>query len=226
MTQQDQHSPPSAPAYEPFGNEHEVSRQLTVQSAEDIQPIVHLLSFGQVFCRQTQKDISLLSQEIVLLTQGRAQLHFHHRQSQARLSTSVLISVPVQFGTQVYGTLCVVADKTDTRQPPLSLHFAQLLAQICGWLLYTREQAKFIQGQYQQLDYHIHGPLTKREREVLLLMSRGYDQKTIAEQLNVSPSTVHKHRQHIYYQLGVHNERDALLAAYHTGLLSLSEECL
>jgi DNA-binding NarL/FixJ family response regulator len=68
--------------------------------------------------------------------------------------------------------------------------------------------------------------LTKREREVLALMCRGYNQEAIADLLCISPATVGKHRQHIYEQLGVHCERDALLVAYQTGLFSLIDDHL
>ncbi|MBA2678504.1 MAG: response regulator transcription factor, partial [Ktedonobacteraceae bacterium] len=69
-----------------------------------------------------------------------------------------------------------------------------------------------------------YGTLTKREREVLMLMCLGHDQKTIADRLCISPTTVGKHRQHIYEQLNVHNEHDALLAAYHLGFFSILEQ--
>ena len=63
---------------------------------------------------------------------------------------------------------------------------------------------------------------TRREREVLDLMCRGNNQDAIAEKLCVSPATVGKHRQHIYEQLGVHCERDAILVAYQAGLFPVS----
>jgi len=51
-------------------------------------------------------------------------------------------------------------------------------------------------------------------------MCRGYDQETIAGKLHITGATVEKHRQHIYSHLGVHNERDAIMAAYQAGLFS------
>lgn len=57
-----------------------------------------------------------------------------------------------------------------------------------------------------------------------MLMCLGHDQKSIADKLYISPATVGKHRQHIYEQLGVHNEHDALLAAYHLGFFSILEQ--
>ena len=124
----------------------------------------------------------------------------------------------------MYGTLCITADPHHKESPSISLPVVHLLTLVCGWLLYTIEQSSFLQGQCQQLDYQINGPLTKREREVLTLMCRGCNQEMIASLLRISPATVGKHRQHIYEQLGVHSEHDALLVAYQTGLFSLIED--
>jgi DNA-binding CsgD family transcriptional regulator len=140
------------------------------------------------------------------------------------LPAPAILIQPVQFGNQMYGVLCIAADPAHKELPALSLPVVHLLTQVCGWLLYTIEQSSFLQGQCQQLDYQINGPLSKREREVLSLMCRGYNQEMIADLLSISPATVGKHRQHIYEQLGVHSEHDALLVAYQTGLFSLIEE--
>jgi DNA-binding CsgD family transcriptional regulator len=129
--------------------------------------------------------------------------------------------IPVQFGHTVYGSLHIASHPQQSDQPAISLVVSQLLAQSCSWLLYTLEQSTFLQSQCQHLEYYMYEPLTKREKEVLELMFRGRNQEEIADQLCIAPATVNKHRQHIYERLGVHNERDALLAAYHIGILSL-----
>ncbi|GLV53949.1 hypothetical protein KDH_08000 [Dictyobacter sp. S3.2.2.5] len=138
----------------------------------------------------------------------------------------VAMSLPVQFGRNVYGSLHIAVDPFNTEQPALPLVIAQLLAQSCSWLLYTLEQSTFLHSQCPHIDYQVYEPLTKRESEVLKLMFRGYDQEQIAEQLCIAPATVNKHRQHIYERLGVHNERDALLAAYYIGILSLFDDLM
>lgn len=205
--------------------EHPVQLERIV---EDMQLVARLLVFGQGLCKQIQDVNTRLCQEISLGLQNRAQLclgrqWLTHKQP---LPPQTLLTLPVQFGNLVYGVLCVYADPLNPELPAVSQHMGQLVAQMCGWLLYTLEQTAFIQGQCQGLDYRVNGPLTKREREVLSLMCRGYGQEAIATHLCISPATVGKHRQHIYEQLGVHCERDALLAAYHTGLFSLLEEDL
>lgn len=64
-----------------------------------------------------------------------------------------------------------------------------------------------------------HG-LTRREREVLVLLAEGYTQTTIAERLVVSPSTVGTHVQRILAKLGVHSRGQAVARAYRDGLLT------
>ena len=193
---------------------------------EDLQIVTHLLSLGQALCGQMQSGITRLCDEVRLATDERAHLYLGRQRLLKKSETlpRMLLSQPVQFGNVVYGTLYVAADVIQAELPSISLPVVQLLAQVCGWLLYTIEQSSFLQGQCQQLDYHINGPLTKREREVLALMCKGCNQEMIAELLCISPATVGKHRQHIYEQLGVHCEHDALLVAYQTGLFSLIEE--
>jgi ATP/maltotriose-dependent transcriptional regulator MalT len=193
---------------------------------EDMELVTHLLSLGQTLCEQTHGAATRLCNEIKQITGERAQLTFGRQRSskKGQGAANVLITLPVQFGNVVYGTLSITSDSGQAEQLSIPLSVAQLLAQTCSWLLYTLEQSAFLEGQCQQLDYQINGPLTRREREVLSLMCHGYNQEAIAELLCIAPATVGKHRQHIYEQLGVHCERDALLVAYQVGLFSLIED--
>lgn len=52
--------------------------------------------------------------------------------------------------------------------------------------------------------------LTKREQETLNLLSRGYDNQEIAEQLYVSINTVRTHIRHIYEKLQVRNRLEMM----------------
>ncbi len=192
-----------------------------------VQHVLHLLWIGQVMCRQTSGVAERLCQEVTKITQGKAQLILQRKGIAQKVPSAVsntLISFSVQFGDVVYGTLCVAPHSGQPTSPALPFPIAQLLAQTCSWLLYTFEQSIFLQGQCRRLNDQTYGPLTRREREVLTLMCLGYDQQAVAKKLCISPATVGKHRQHIYEQLGVHNERDALLAAYQFGLFSILEQ--
>ncbi len=55
-------------------------------------------------------------------------------------------------------------------------------------------------------------PLTRREWQILAGVAGGWKNREIAEQLNVSPHTVHAHLERIYVKLKVPNR--AAAAAY------------
>ena len=55
--------------------------------------------------------------------------------------------------------------------------------------------------------------LSSREREVLFLMSRGYDNQSIAARLFLSEQTIKNHISHIYRKLGVKERIAAMQAA-------------
>jgi DNA-binding NarL/FixJ family response regulator len=61
--------------------------------------------------------------------------------------------------------------------------------------------------------------LTPREREVLLLVARGYSSAQIASELVISPRTVGTHIQHILAKLGVENRTQAAAIAHRAGLI-------
>jgi DNA-binding NarL/FixJ family response regulator len=59
--------------------------------------------------------------------------------------------------------------------------------------------------------------LTSREREVLLLLARGMDNRAIAETLYLSPDTARTHVRNLLRKLGVHSRADAARLALRTG---------
>ncbi len=196
-------------------------------SSDGAQHLLHLLWVGQTLSHQTTGVVERLCQEVKWTTQGKARLVLRSHGNATKLhlvEPDTLISFSVQFGNTVYGTLCIAPSSTQPTSPALSFSAGQLIAQVCSWLLYTFEQSIFLQNQCQRLVEQPYGSLTRREREVLKLMCLGLDQKEIAASLCISLTTVGKHRQHIYEQLGVHNEHDALLAAYHRGLFSILDQ--
>jgi DNA-binding NarL/FixJ family response regulator len=56
--------------------------------------------------------------------------------------------------------------------------------------------------------------ISKREQEVLQLLSKGFLYKEIADQLNITLSTVKRHLNHVYQKLQVHNKTEALNKLY------------
>jgi DNA-binding CsgD family transcriptional regulator len=61
--------------------------------------------------------------------------------------------------------------------------------------------------------------LTSREKEILLLISKGEISKEIANQLNISINTVNRHRQNILEKLNVNNSIEAVRTADALNLL-------
>ncbi len=70
----------------------------------------------------------------------------------------------------------------------------------------------------------LHGPdeerlLTDREREVLLLISKEFTNKQIAEELFISERTVETHRKNIFRKTGTHNLVGLIKFAYANNLI-------
>ena len=62
--------------------------------------------------------------------------------------------------------------------------------------------------------------LTDRERQILQLLAEGHSNKDVATLLNLSPTTVICHRQHIFQKLNLHNLSDLILYAIRRGVIS------
>jgi ATP/maltotriose-dependent transcriptional regulator MalT len=61
--------------------------------------------------------------------------------------------------------------------------------------------------------------LTRRERQVLELLARGYSNAGIAAQLDLSVKTVMHHTSAIYRKLGLRGRAEAIAAAFDAGLV-------
>lgn len=199
----------------------------TLDAVDYIQQVLNLLLFGQELCEQTQGVVPQLCQKIAQITREQAHLHLSMAQlpeGKQQIGSAFSFSLPVQFRHRQYGTLQIAADALRLTSPSLPMQAAYLLSQVCGWILYAVEQSAILQSRYDQLIPPVRACLTKREKEVLMLIGQGYSNDRIAEILTIAQTTVIKHRQRIYEQMGVHCERDALLAAYQSGLFSPLDE--
>lgn len=65
--------------------------------------------------------------------------------------------------------------------------------------------------------------LSSRERDVLVLMGRGYNNTRIAETLFISEGTVKNHVTHIYDKLNLRTRAEAVAWAWQHGLVSTDE---
>src|SRR5438105_14857106 len=62
-------------------------------------------------------------------------------------------------------------------------------------------------------------PLTRRERDVLVLLAQGLSAPEIAEKLTLAVSSVKWHSKHVYAKLGVNSKKQAVARAHALGLL-------
>jgi DNA-binding NarL/FixJ family response regulator len=62
--------------------------------------------------------------------------------------------------------------------------------------------------------------LSEREREIFQLVAEGHSNKSIAELLNISPSTVETHRGHIMEKLDLHSVAEIVLYAVRRGVIA------
>ncbi len=218
MASHDQHSSPSS-----FDAASKTCEKSCEQVHEWAQIITHLIQVAPSLCESSHNLLERLCNEVETSTQHRARLVIEKpawQKSSAPSLQSALFTLPVYFGQYRYGSLGIAAQHNLPTSPAIPFVISLLLASVCGWLIYTLEFTSFLRLQKKQLPDKINRGLTRREREVLLLMFRGYDQEAIAQELSIESATVHKHRQHIYGALNVHNEHDALLVAYHNQLVS------
>ncbi|MFG1961742.1 response regulator [Nonomuraea sp. NPDC049028] len=65
--------------------------------------------------------------------------------------------------------------------------------------------------------------LTERERETLVLIARGRSNAEIAEELDVSPSTVKNHVTSLFAKIGVRDRAQAVIVAYEAALITPGE---
>jgi DNA-binding NarL/FixJ family response regulator len=68
---------------------------------------------------------------------------------------------------------------------------------------------------------HWWSVLSPREREIALLVSRGFADKKIALELELSPGTVKQHVHHIFMKLGIRTRKTLLGAAPHLRLRNI-----
>lgn len=72
------------------------------------------------------------------------------------------------------------------------------------------ELSRHDSGVYLSLPDELAQQLTRREREILLLVLNNLTSKQIAEKLDISDRTVSKHRENIYHKLGVNSSEEIL----------------
>jgi DNA-binding NarL/FixJ family response regulator len=82
----------------------------------------------------------------------------------------------------------------------------------------------------QNITYHIISPeknvyssLTKREKEVLMLVCKGLTSNEIADAIHISPKTVEVHRSNIFSKTGVRNTAELIIWAIKNDVLIIDQ---
>jgi len=188
----------------------------------------HLLNVCETLLERGINVHDRLRQEVANVTKGRAHLLFGETERIKRLrstSSNVAMSLFVQFGHITYGTLVVEWQSGPSSEPALARPTAEMIAHICGSILYILELLWMVQSITRKQEILQFPPVTrasftKRQWTVLMLMCQGYTQQEIAQSLTIALSTAQKHRQAVYARLHVRDEREVPLVAYQLGLFS------
>lgn len=70
-------------------------------------------------------------------------------------------------------------------------------------------------------DERLEASLTTRQREILQLICEGLTEKDIADQLNISPHTVHVHKNNIMQSLDIHTKAGIIKYAIRRGIVQV-----
>ena len=178
------------------------------------QLISRLYDLNEEMFGQSTGVIERISQEITCLSRGYLAVRWHRRGEAPPRSgpLSPLSSVPVQYGGRYYGELVSAVDPARSAIPHVPLEKTQVVANICGWLIYSLEVAALLKNQ-RPVSQHFK-PLRPREREILVLMSLQYNEQAIADALHIAPKTVQKHQENIFKRLDVHAAHHAVLSGF------------
>jgi DNA-binding NarL/FixJ family response regulator len=79
---------------------------------------------------------------------------------------------------------------------------------------------KLMSNIFKASEKKIVEPLTEREIDVLRLAAKGYTNKAIGVQLNISDRTVQGHLAHIFAKLQANSRTEAVMRAVSLGLIS------
>src|SRR6266852_5379807 len=198
--------PPATPSF-----------QVQTPSADAIdyeKLVLRLCDLNEELLGQTTGVIERIEQEITHFTRGYLTIRWHQPgDAPPRFGPLLAVpSAPMLYGGHYYGELVTAVDPAQPAMPLVPLAKAQAVANICGWLIYSVEVAAFLGNQH--VASREFAPLRPREREVLALMSRQYNEQAIADALHISLKTVQKHQENIYKRLGVHAAHHAILSGF------------
>ena len=178
------------------------------------QLVVRLYNLNVELFGQSSGVVERISQEITLLSRGYLAVQWHQPGNSPPRSGPLLPtpSAPMQYGGRYYGELVAASDPAQPTVLLVPLAKMQVVASMCGWLVYSLEVAALLENQHVASSQF--EPLTRRERQILALMSQRYDEQAIADALQIAPKTVQKHLENIFKRLGVHAAHHAILSGF------------
>ena len=131
------------------------------------QLILRLCDLNEELFGQSEGVIERISREITSLSQGYLAVLWHQPGGTPPRSGSLAApSVPLRYGGRYYGELVSVADPAHQVVSPVLQERVQVVANICGWLIYSLEVTALL-GKQHMLSQTFE-PLSRREQEVLL----------------------------------------------------------
>jgi DNA-binding CsgD family transcriptional regulator len=185
---------------------------------DPMQFLARLLHLRQTLMVEPHAMVEALCHEVAFASQGQAHLRVYSKHGRLTRVPASWQSFPVEIDGREYGTLSFAPNAAAPDQPVVPVPVAQVAASICALLLYRIELLLLNKGRSPSGNTPITPTFTPREREVLALLCRGDDLQAIANALHITEDTAGQHRRRIYAKLGVHNEREAILAAFSLGL--------
>lgn len=208
---------------QPF-QEREADPTFPSHALDAPQFLAHLLHLQQVLAWQSQEVLETFCQEVALASHGQAQLSLLSKQRRRVRVPPSWQSFPVETNGRAYGQLSFAHDPKEPARLVVPFPVAQASAAICALILYSVELATLSSGRSPCAIAVPPPTFTPREKDVLELLCRGYEPPAIADMLHITTTTVNQYRRQICAKLGVQHAREAIFAAFSTGLFFPRED--
>jgi DNA-binding NarL/FixJ family response regulator len=134
----------------------------------------------------------------------------------AEESESALLDA-IDAGATAYLTKAATADEIIEAVRRASI--GEVLIPIALFAKAVSRQRKVVTD--RQAHVKLSAQFTPRELDVLRLMAKGHDTRTLAVELGIAAHTVEWHVRHVIEKLGVHSKLQAVIAAARSGLIEI-----
>ena len=148
---------------------------------------------------------------------------------EAAPEVAILVLTTFDDDAYVHDALAYGAKGYLLKNIPSKMLLESIRAVMSGTILLSPDVISHLIGRSLNSKPEVTFPIEKlsnRERDVLFLMSRGYDNIAIADRLSLSEQTVKNHISHIYGKLGIHERIIAMKAASDSRLKDFCQHLL